>query len=116
MTDNVANKRMLLSLRRKVETISFLNQLMSGDMCRLDDAEVPPWFQPGLIHQILQTTYAYHAESKSVRWADGPKFMFANGLEPFQLFWINDGDYCGRQLSEEETFRFCQLTDVKRYT
>ena len=116
MATPVAKKRMMLSLRRKVETISFLNLLMSGEICRLDDAEVPPWFQPGLIHQILRTTYAYHAESNSVRWEDGSRFMFANGLDPFQFFWIDDGDYYGRQLSEEETFRFCQLTDVKRYT
>lgn len=116
MADNIANKRTLLSLRRKVETISFLNELMTGKVHSIEDPEAPPWFLVGMIHRIDRTLYGYYAESDFVQWSDGPKFAYANGREPFQFFWITDGEFFGRQLSEEETFRFCQLTDAKRYT
>ena len=116
MADKIANKRMAVSLRRKVETISFLNSLMSGPFHSLDDKEVPPWFEPGEIQQISGTVYSYHTECRQVRWRDGLKFAWTNGSQPFVLFWIRDCDYFARQLSEEETFRFCQLRNVKRYT
>ncbi len=115
MPNKVANKRMVLSQRRKVETISFLNGLMSEPINSLDDVDAPPWFQVGQVHQVSPTLYAYHAESNSVRWIEGLKFMFANDSQPFQFYWSKGGEHFGRQLSEEETFRFCQLTDVKRY-
>ncbi len=116
MSDNVANKRTVLSLRRKAETISFLNELMTGTVYSMDDAEAPPWFSVGNIYRIDLTLYYYHAESGSVRWADGSRFVYANGMEPFQFFWNADDEFFGRQLSETETFRFCQSMNVKRYT
>lgn len=115
MASTAKSKRMALSLRRKVEAISFLNQLTTGSSVSMEDANSPPWFETGRIHQISRATYMYHAESDSVRWADGRKFVFAIDQSQFQFFWSVDGDYFGRQLSEEDTFRFCQLMDVKRY-
>ncbi len=115
MASTAKTKRLALSLRRKVEANSFLNGLMTGTKYSFEGPESPPRFVPGRIHQVSRTTYAYHAESGSVRWADGKKFVFAIGKNPFQFFWSTDNDYFGRQLTEEDTFRFCQLMDVKRY-
>ena len=115
MADQIANARLRLSLRRKTELISLLHNLMTGAKFSLNDVESPPWFQEGCIHQIDRTVYAYHADSKNVRWSDGHKFMFAVDSNAFQFFWFEDEACFGRQLTESETFRFCQLTNVKRY-
>ena len=116
MADKVTNKRLTRSIRRKAEAISFLHSLMTGPFHSLDDEEVPPWFEAGEIQQISGTVYTYHTECPQVQWRDGLKFAWANGSQPFVLFWIRDCDYFARQLTEEETFRFCKLLDVKRYT
>ena len=117
MADNVENKRIeVRRLRRKAELISFLNGLTTGTVYSIEDPEAPPWFLSGTIHRIDRTLFGYHADSDYVRWGDGTKFVYANGREPFQFFWSEDGEYFERILTEEETFRFCQLTDVKRYT
>ena len=116
MADKVTNKRLTRSIRRKVEAISFLHSLMTGPFYSIDDEEVPPWFEAGEIQQISGTVYSYHTECRKVRWRDRLKFAWANGSQPFVLFWIRDCDYFARQLTEEETFRFCRLLDVMRYT
>jgi hypothetical protein len=116
MSDEIASKRTMRSLRRKAELISFLNELTMGEVHSMDDPDSPPWFLAGTIHRVDRTLYMYHADSDYVRWGDGTKFVYANGREPFQFFWSADGGYFERMLTVEETFRFCQLTDVKRYT
>ena len=116
MADKTGNKRMARSLRRRAESISFLHSLMSGPFHSIDDENVPPWFEVGEVQQVSDTVYAYYCECRRVRWRDGLKFVWANDHQPFVLFWRIDRDYFARQLSEEETFRFCQLLDVKRYT
>ena len=115
MADNIANKRLAVSLRRQAETISFLHSLMSGPFHSLDEEEVPPWFEAGKVQQISGTVYSYHTECRQVRWRDGLKFAWASDSQPFVLFWIKDRDHFARQLTEEETFRFCQSFDVNRY-
>jgi hypothetical protein len=102
-------------LRRRTEQISFLSGLTTGDSLRLDDPDSPPWFQEGKIHEVSRSTYQFHAESDSVKWADGSKFVFAIDRNPFQFFWRVDGQFFGRQLNEEQTFRFCQLFEVNRF-
>jgi len=119
MAEKAANANtvwMIVLLRRKADAISFLNELMTGTVYKIEDPEAPPWFVEGMIHQVDRTLYGYYAESPTLRWADGHKFAYARDMEPFQFFWKFDGEYFGRQLSEEDTFRFCQLLDVKRYT
>ncbi len=114
--NKLTNRRIVFSLRRKAAMISFLNELTTGVVSSIDDPESPPWFEPGAIYQVCRTTYLYHAESTCVRWVDRRRFVFAVDLNPFQLFWSRNTEFFGRQLTESETFRFCQLTDVKRYT
>ena len=116
MTGRTKSVRKVILLRRKAEAISFLNDLMTGTVCSLDGPNDPPWFTDGTIHRISRVLYGYYAESAAVRWNDGHKFVYANDYEPFQFFWKSDGEYFGRQLSHEETFRFCRLLGVKRYT
>ena len=99
MASTAKTKRLALSLRQKVEAFSFINGLGTGTKISMEDAESPPWFVPGRIHQISRTTYAYHAESGSVRWIDGKKFIFAIDKNPFQFFWSTDNEYFGRQLT-----------------
>jgi hypothetical protein len=40
----------------------------------------------------------------------GCMFAFGDGCGPFRLFWQRDGRFFGRELTDEETIRFCQLT------
>ena len=112
MASTAKTKCMANSLRRKVEAISFLSHLMIGRACSMDNSDSPPWFETGRIYQVSRSTYMYHAESDSIRWTEGKKFIFAIDQSPFQLFWSTESSYFGRQLSEEETVRFCQLMDV----
>lgn len=116
MATSAENERIVQSLRRKAETISFLNELMEGAGYSLEDPDAPPWFEVDKIHEISRSMYMCHAESNHVKWSDGAKFMLAVDRQPFQFFWKMDNRFFGRQLTEEETFYFCKLTDVKRYT
>jgi len=111
----MATTRTVRLLQRRTEQISFLNELTTGDAFRPDDPDAPPWFQEEKIHEVSMAIYQYHAESDSVKWTDGSKFVFAIDRNPFQFFWRVDGQFFGRQLNEEQTFRFCQLFEVNRF-
>ena len=111
----MATTRTVRLLQRRTEQISFLNELTTGDAFRPDDPDAPPWFQEEKIHEVSKAIYQYYAESDSVKWTDGSKFVFAIDRNPFQFFWRVDGQFFGRQLNEEQTFRFCQLFEVNRF-
>jgi len=112
--EKVALKQMGMSLRHHAESISFIEQLMAGPVCSLEDPTEPPWFTPEHVYQIGQALYQYHADSENLRWAEDDKFVFAVDRQPFQFFWKNAGKYFARQLSEDESFQFCRLMNVKR--
>ena len=112
----MATTRTVRLLQRRTEQISFLSGLTTGEAFRLGDPDAPPWFQEEKIHEVSKAIYQYYAESDSVKWTDRSKFVFAIDRNPFQLFWSLDSQYFGRQLNEAQTFRFCQLFKVNRFT
>ena len=83
---------------------------MTGEPMLLSSPETPPWFEEGKIFQVEESTYLYHLEVLPPRWLDGDEFAFGEGTGPFQLFWKRGRLFFGRQLSAEETFRFCRLS------
>jgi hypothetical protein len=40
---------------------------------------------------------------------NGSSFVFAEGPGPFRLFWRRRDKYFGRELTQAETQRFCDL-------
>lgn len=63
---------------------------------------------PGLIMSLNEDDWMYWLEVLPPRWMSGSHFCFAAGEEPFRLFWTTrDGQFLCRQLSIEETLKFC---------
>ena len=63
------------------------------------DAETYWWFLGALPPRFMQANY----------------FCFAEGMEPFQLFWERDGRYFARQLNWQQTKNFCRLAGIRAY-
>jgi hypothetical protein len=72
----------------------------------------PPWFEPGQVCQIYETTYWQFLELLPPRWMDGDRFAFGEGSGPFRLFWQAKDGYFARELTDDETRRFCELSGV----
>lgn len=67
----------------------------------------------GKIADIDQETFDYFLEVLPPKFMAGTLFAFAEGAEPFRLFWHNGGIYFCRQLSWEETKKFCSLARIE---
>ena len=91
---------------------AFIETLTSGDVQPLSsiDDENPPWHEPGRVCEIDEKTYWYFLELLPPRWIDGNWFAFGEGTGPFRLFWQFQGSYFARELTDEETKTFCQLS------
>ena len=87
-----------------------LQNLTSGEIVRLDDLDHPPWFEPGRVCEVSPDTYWYFLELLPPRWISGSLFVFGEGSGPFRLFWRRQGRHFGRELTDADTRRFCQLT------
>ena len=91
---------------------AFIETLMCGDVrprSSADDDD-PPWFEPGRVCEIDEETYWYFLELLPPRWMDGNWFAFGEGTGPFRLFGKVDGSYVGRDLTDDETKTFCELS------
>lgn len=100
-------------LQKEIDVATFLNEMKTGEVVSIDAPETPPWFQAGTVYEISEVTYKYFAETTILRWVDTNVFVASEVGQPLQLFWIGDGIFFGRQLSAEESLRFCQLTGTK---
>jgi hypothetical protein len=66
---------------------------------------------PGQITHITEDDWYYWLEVLPPRWMSGSHFCFAEGDEPFRLFWATREDqHFARQLTVDETLEFCRLT------
>ena len=72
----------------------------------------PPWFEPGQVCEIDEKTYWYYLELLPPRWIDGNWFAFGEGAGRFRLFWQVKDTYFARELTDEETRTFCELSHV----
>lgn len=63
--------------------------------------------------QVVETTadeYDFLLDVLPPRWMSGTYFAFAEGIAPFRLLWRHRGRYFSRQLTLEETQKFCRLS------
>jgi hypothetical protein len=95
---------------QKAQFPEFLRALTGGAAVTIDCDSVPPWFEPRRKCQVSEEVFFYFLEVLPPRWMNGSMFAFGEGCGPFRLFWQHDGRFFGRELTEEETVRFCQLT------
>ena len=95
----------------------FIETLTVGDFQPLSavDDDSPPWFEPGQICEINEKTYWYFLELLPPRWMNGNWFAFGEGTGPFRLFWKSRESYFGRELTDEETRTFCDLSRTSLY-
>jgi hypothetical protein len=72
---------------------------------------------PGQIVSLTEDDWNYWLEVLPPRWMSGSHFCFAEGEEPFRLFWTTkEGQFFVRQLDAEETLRFCELAGIRAPT
>ncbi len=89
----------------------FLESLTQGEIqSEIASTEDPPWFVAGVVQQIDEPTYWYFLELLPPRWMHGDWFAFGEGTGPFRLFWKTHAQYFARELTAEETVRFCKLS------
>ena len=88
----------------------FLEGLASSQSELNGTEDDPPWFEPGVVCEVSEETYYQFLEVLPPRWLHGNVFLFGEGSGPFRLFWRGDGKCFARELSEEETHRFCELS------
>jgi hypothetical protein len=68
---------------------------------------------PGRIAEVTEEDYFYWLEVLPPKFQRGSLFCFAEGAECLRLFWQDrDQRYFCRQLTEEETARFCELAQI----
>jgi hypothetical protein len=66
------------------------------------------------IHEINEETYWYFLEVLPPKWFNGNLFAFAEGQEPIRLHWRNRKRYFCRQLTQEQTDRFCETVGLSK--
>jgi len=68
----------------------------------------------GQIAEVSEEQYDYWLEVLPPHWMNGSHFCFAEGAEAIRLFWHErtTGHYLARQLSWDETLRFCELAGI----
>ncbi len=66
------------------------------------------------IHEINEETYWYFLEVLPPKWFNGNLFAFAEGQEPLRLHWRKHMQYFCRQLTDEQTNQFCDLTGLSK--
>ena len=74
----------------------------------------------GRIHQITEEVFYYFLEVLPPRWLRSSQFVFAEGADPLQLFWMRRAQiaqpemHFTRQLIDAEIDEFCRLTRLPR--
>ncbi len=98
----------------------YIRQLTAGDPAKpLTDGET--WARMlkriavyGQIAEVDKGTYSHFLEVLPPQWKDGNAYCFAEGMEPFRLFWQKGERYFYRRLTWEETHAFCDLAGLRR--
>jgi hypothetical protein len=68
--------------------------------------------RPGSVCEVGEETYFYYLELLPPQLIDGGFFCFAEGSEPYTLFWRRQGRYFAKQLTPTETSRLAQLARI----
>ena len=65
--------------------------------------------------EIDEKTYWYFLGVLPPRFMQENYFCFAEGSEPYRLFWERDGRYFARQLDWQQTKNFGRLASIRVY-
>jgi hypothetical protein len=70
---------------------------------------------PGRVVEITADQFDYWLSVLPPRWMRGSHYCFAEGAEPFRLFWRDreSRHYFCRQLTWDESVRFCRLAGIE---
>jgi hypothetical protein len=86
----------------------YMSALRCGEVLQLQGAE--RWEElvnrvsvPGQIAEVNEEMYWHFLEVLPPRWMQGSQFCYAEGIEPYRLFWRQENRYFGRQLGWDET-------------
>ena len=97
-----------------------MNQLTSGEPVQLPAGGLTQtelfklMAEDHVIVPVDEETWWYFLEVLPPRWMSESAFAFAEGYDCFRLFWQQSGQHFARQLTEQQTARFCQLCGVSR--
>lgn len=67
---------------------------------------------PGSVCEVDEETYFYFLEVLPPQLMEGGFFCFAEGLEPYMLFWRRTGQFYARQLTWDETRHIAKLASI----
>jgi len=90
---------------------AFINTLVDSQPKTATEDD-PPWFEPGQVCEIDEQMYWHFLELLPPRWMDGNWFAFGEGTGRFRLFWQVKDAYFARELTDDETRTFCELSRV----
>ncbi|MCC7086545.1 MAG: hypothetical protein IT427_16220 [Pirellulales bacterium] len=106
--DNRATLKCFLQGLTAGETVPMpVNEPWEAAMERIQRATGPA--------EIDERIYFWFLEVLPPRFMDGNYFCFAEGMEPFRLFWKSNGQYFARQLDWRETKALCRLANTPVY-
>ena len=69
---------------------------------------------PGRINEISEEVYYEFLEVLPPKLLRGSFFAFAEGQEPLRVFLRRQERYLGRLLTQEETEKLCELTELPK--
>jgi len=80
-------------------------------------ADVAPSLQeaferPGSVCEVTDEDYFSFLEMLPPHFIDGSSFSFADGAEPYTLFWRSRGRYYAKRLTWAETENLAQLAGI----
>src|SRR5262245_56282007 len=68
--------------------------------------------KPGFVAEVDEETYFYFLEVLPPQFMCGGAFAFAEGMEPYILFWRERGRYFARMLTWDETKSLAQALRI----
>ena len=88
---------------------TFLRGLVDVEPHVLTDDD-PPWHEPGKLYEVDEETYWNFLELLPPRWIHDDWFAFGEGTGPFRIYVKLHDAYCVRELTDDETRTFCELS------
>ena len=96
---------------------SFIREFVDGEPVPMPKGE--KWWDtikritvPGQVAQIDKEMYWHFLEILPPRFQLGEFFAFAEGLAPFLLFWRDGDGYFCKQLTWNQSKKFCRLANL----
>ena len=95
----------IAELKSKRDSIPFVPNMDTDDL-HTSESDILP---------ITGAVYSYRFELLPARWMLGTAFVYAEGANPFHLFWQDGEDFYVLLMTDEETDTFCELARIRRH-